>query len=178
MLDASGLLWRLMLDGVDTGGRWDALADAWAGKDPTPWVVFNDLHAIMAFVGAGRQREAEQRVAEIEAFLCRGDGAAANRRMVGGAGLAAARALAAYGRGDDAQVVAQLAPVRHHLAIFGGSHAQRDAYERTLLASALRGGEVALAGQLIAERLRARPQGRWNRSREAQWQRLRTAAGR
>jgi hypothetical protein len=169
MVDASGLLWRLTLDGVDTGGRWDALAEAWAAKDATPWYVFNDLHAIMAFVGAGRPLDAEQRVAEIERFV-RGDGGApANRLMAAGAGLAAARALAAYGRGDDATVVALLAPLRHHLAIFGGSHAQRDAFQRTLLAAALRGGYRALAAQWLAERLHAKPHSAWNRRREAQW---------
>jgi hypothetical protein len=89
--------------------------------------------------------------------------------MAAGAGLAAARALAAYGRGDDATVVALLAPLRHHLAIFGGSHAQRDAFQRTLLAAALRGGYRALAAQWLAERLHAKPHSAWNRRREAQW---------
>jgi hypothetical protein len=149
MLDASGLLWRLSLDGVDTGGRWAALADAWAAKDPTPWCVFNDLHAIMAFVGAGRQAQAEQRVAQLERYLREGDPGQANHRMVAGAGLAAARALAARGRGDDDAVVAAPAPVRHHLSVFGGSHAQRGEFQRTLLCAALRGGHGTLARQLL-----------------------------
>jgi hypothetical protein len=176
MLDASGLLWRLMLDGIDVGTRWQALADAWAAKDATPWYVFNDLHAIMAFVGAGRQALAEQRVAELEAFMRGADSATANHRMLSAAGLAAAKALAAYGRGDDAAVITQLAPLRRYLSVFGGSHAQRDAYQRTLLVAALRGGFPALARQLLDERLQQRPHSRWNRMRDAQWQRLRAAA--
>ena len=36
MLDASALLWRLYLDGADTGGRFGPLADAWAPKAATP----------------------------------------------------------------------------------------------------------------------------------------------
>ena len=32
MLDASALLWRLHLDGIDTGGRFAPLADAWATR--------------------------------------------------------------------------------------------------------------------------------------------------
>lgn len=162
MLDGSALLWRLYLDGVDTGGRFAPLAEAWAAKDPEPWYVFNDHHAIMAFVGAGRQKEAEERVALLESFAA-SDGAAAraNLVMVRAAGLAAARALAARGRGDHARVVAELAPVRRHLAIFGGSHAQRDAYQRTLLDSAIKAGERALASQLLAERLTVRPDSVW-----------------
>ena len=172
MLDASGLLWRLLLDGVDTGDRWTALADAWAAKDPTPWYVFNDLHAIMAFVGAGRQAQAEQRLARIERYLREGDLDDANHRMVAGAGLAAARALVAWGRGDCAAVVAALAPVRHRLWVFGGSHAQRDAYQRTLLCAALRDGQRTLARQLLDERLAAKPGSPWNQMHDRQWRHL------
>lgn len=169
LLDACGLLWRLLLDGVDTGQRWAPLADAWAAKDPTPWYVFNDLHAIMAFVGAGRQALAEQRVAQIERYLRDGDPGQANHRMVAGAGLVAARALAAWGRGDHAAVVEALAPLRQHLAVFGGSHAQRDVYQRTLLCAALRSGQRTLARQLIDERLAVKAGSTWNRMREREW---------
>jgi hypothetical protein len=161
MLDGSGLLWRLYLDGVDTGGRFHALAEAWAAKDPLPWYVFNDLHAIMALVGAGRQSEAEALAARLEAFARGEGGSVANRVMVASAGLAAAKGLVAFGRGDDAEVIRQLAPVRHHLSVFGGSHAQRDAYQRTLLAAALRSGERAFAALLLEERLEARPTSVW-----------------
>ena len=59
MLDASALLWRLHLDGVDAGGRFAPLADAWATRTADePWYVFNDLHAVMALAGAGRLAEA------------------------------------------------------------------------------------------------------------------------
>ena len=61
MLDASALLWRLHLDGVADGGRFAPLADAWATRtDGRPWYVFNDLHAVMALVGAGRIADAER----------------------------------------------------------------------------------------------------------------------
>ncbi len=167
MLDASGLLFRLYLDGVDTERRFEALADAWVKKDPLPWYVFNDLHAVMALVGAGRQAEAEAVVKRLEEFAAGTSGSSANRIMVRGAGLAAARALAAFGRGDDREVIDQLAPLRHHLSVFGGSHAQRDAYQRTLLASAIRSGERELASLLLDERLEARPSSVWARASRA-----------
>ena len=59
MLDASALLWRLYLDGEDTGRRFDAIADAWATRtSEEPWYVFNDLHAVVAFAGANRLDDA------------------------------------------------------------------------------------------------------------------------
>jgi hypothetical protein len=60
----------------------------------------------------------------------------------------------ADGRHDD--VVAELFPIRRVLQHFGGSHAQRDALQRTLLESALRGGRFELAKALTAERLGVR----------------------
>ena len=46
MLDASALLWRMYLDGVDTGGRFVPLAESWASKAcGEPWYTFDDLHA-------------------------------------------------------------------------------------------------------------------------------------
>src|SRR5262245_31118174 len=49
MIDASALLWRLQLRGVDVGERWQALADAWAPVAGAGNYAFNDVHAMMAF---------------------------------------------------------------------------------------------------------------------------------
>ena len=68
MLDASALLWRLHLDGIDTGDRFEALADAWsASAVAQPWYVFNDVHAVMALAGAGRLAEARTLVTRLQA---------------------------------------------------------------------------------------------------------------
>ncbi|MGH8974331.1 MAG: tetratricopeptide repeat protein, partial [Acidimicrobiia bacterium] len=43
MVDASALLWRLFVDGEDTGDRFATLANAWAGPAAAePWYAFND----------------------------------------------------------------------------------------------------------------------------------------
>ncbi len=47
-------------------------------------------------------------------------------------------------------------PIRTRLSEFGGSHAQRDAVERTLLEAALRAGRLDLAAALVSERLSVR----------------------
>ncbi len=54
LVDASAILWRLHLGGVDVGDRWQKLADNWAPKATAGNYAFNDIHAMMAFVGAGR----------------------------------------------------------------------------------------------------------------------------
>ena len=53
MVDASAILWRLHLGGVDVGDRWAAIAANWAPMAGAGNYAFNDAHAMMAFVGAG-----------------------------------------------------------------------------------------------------------------------------
>ena len=71
-------------------------------------------------------------------------------------GLPACRAVVAFVEERYDDVVAELLPIRRVLHRFGGSHAQRDALQRTLLESALRGGQLRLARGLTAERLGVR----------------------
>ena len=61
MIDASAMLWRLHLRGVDVGDRWQAVADAWEPVEDAGNYAFNDAHAAMAFVGAGRTAVARAR---------------------------------------------------------------------------------------------------------------------
>ena len=53
-VDATALLWRLMLRHVDVGPRWQAVADAWEPLIEDTYYAFNDMHAAMAMVGSGR----------------------------------------------------------------------------------------------------------------------------
>ncbi len=152
MLDASALLWRILLDDVDTGGRFIPLADAWAPKVAgESWYAFNDLHAAMAYAGAGRVADLRSLIADRERWL---DGVGgSNARMTAEIGLPASRAVLAFIEDRHADVIDELMPIRRTLNHFGGSHAQRDALQRTLLESALRSGSYELARALTAERL-------------------------
>jgi hypothetical protein len=164
MLDASALLWRLLLDGVDTGGRFGPLADAWSTRvGDEPWYAFNDLHAVMAFAGAGRVDDARAVVARLAAYVADdaglavgSPGARSNVAMTAEVGLPACRGILAYAEGRDADVLDELLPVRRVLHRFGGSHAQRDAVQRTIVDAALRSARHDVAGALLSERLALR----------------------
>lgn len=157
MVDASALLWRLRLDGMDVGDRWQTLADAWLSRvDDPSWYVFNETHAVMALAGADRIDEAQQVVKQLEQTVADRSTAGSNLMMTTDVGLPASRALVAYARGDHSTVVRELAPIRGHLNRFGGSHAQRDVLQRTLLEAAIRSGGLDLASALTSERLSLR----------------------
>jgi tetratricopeptide (TPR) repeat protein len=169
MIDAGAMLWRLLLDGVDTGERFPALADAWTahGCDES-WYVFNDVHAVMAFAGAGRLRDARAVIARLTGLVSDPDRAGgSNRAMTADVGLPASRAVLAFVESRHRDVLADLLPIRPYLARFGGSHAQRDVLQRTVLESAIAAGEHELARALVRERLTLRESSVYSRLRHA-----------
>ena len=155
MVDAAALLWRLHLRGVDCGGRWERLADVYAAQ-PRGQLAFDDAHAMLAFVGAGRDADAEAALAAMAAAV---EGPGDNALMTRDVGLPVAQAIRAFGAGDYGRAVELLRNVRNRSARFGGSHAQRDLLDLTLIASAGRAGEACLERALLAERAAAAPLG-------------------
>lgn len=149
MVDASAMLWRLALRGVDVGNRWQALADRWAAASERSTYAFNDLHAMLAFVGAGREQDAARVLAAQDAALGVGDDNVAFLRDVG---YDATRAIHAFGAGRYDEAVQRLRPVRSQAHRFGGSHAQRDLIDQTLIEAADRAGQALLADALRRER--------------------------
>ena len=149
MLDASAMLWRLTLRGVDVGSRWQALAQAWLPLADDGLYSFNDVHATLAFVGAGDWSNAGRMISNLERAALE---SGTNGMMARDVGLPLARAIAAFGRERYAEAVDLIAPMRANAHRFGGSHAQRDIVHLTLLESALRSGRSALAAALAAER--------------------------
>ncbi len=163
MLDAAALLWRIQLDGADTGGRWAALAEAWAEKLDLPWYVFNDMHAVMSFVGAGRVEDARALVDRLAAYVAGGaDPSISNVAMTAEVGLPICAAIVAFGEERYGDVVDLLHPIRKIVHRFGGSHAQRDAVARTLLEAAIRAGDTDLALALASERLAVKEDSPYN----------------
>lgn len=154
LVDAAAILWRLHLRGVDVGDRFGAIADRWAAVGGAGQYAFNDLHAMIAYVGADRghaQREViEAQRAAMETEL---DNAAFTREV----GHPATQAIAAFGTGDYALATSLLRSIRSGAHRFGGSHAQRDLLDLTLLEAARRGNDPGLAVALAAERLALRP---------------------
>ena len=133
-IDASSLLWRLRLDGLDLGARFERLAAAWAPQAEEAHCAFNDLHAMMAFAGAGRWDLGHRLLAAQIRRVARSEGTT-NHDMTRLVGLPACRALLLFARGDFTAAEAllrALPPVAHRV---GGSHAQRDVQQLTRAAA-------------------------------------------
>jgi tetratricopeptide (TPR) repeat protein len=154
LIDASAALWRMHLRGIDVSERWQLVADAWEPFADAGNYAFNDMHAAMAFVGANRPEQIGRLLDAQEAAMRREDDNAAFTSEVG---HAATRAIVAFGTGRYDDAVRLLRSVRNVAHRFGGSHAQRDVLDLTLIEAALRAGQQSLAAALSAERAAVKP---------------------
>jgi hypothetical protein len=162
MIDASALLWRLKLRNIDVGDRWHGAADIWQPVAEDGYYAFNDVHAVMALIADGRMAAAARTVIAMERTIERGVGS--NVAMTAEIGLPVARALIAFETGAFDECVRLLRPVRTRAYRFGGSHAQRDVLDQTLIEAARRGGDHRLVKVLASERREARPGDAYARS--------------
>jgi len=156
-VDAASLLWRLALHGAEVGDRWQRLLAGWALADPAAAGIsaFNDVHALIALLGA-RERDAAARWMSTSLGNA-ARGGAWNREVSRIVAAPLMQGLVAFADDRFADAVRLLQPLRGSAgARLGGSHAQRDVIDQTLLAAAARGGGGAAGRALLAERARTR----------------------
>jgi tetratricopeptide (TPR) repeat protein len=157
---ASALLWRVWMAGHDAGGRWTELAEAWDAHADGVLYPFNDVHAVMAYLGAGRHDAIERvRTAQASAASRSTDTA----RWTVTIAQPLIDGFTAFARGDYRASVEALHPVRFVANQFGGSHAQRDVIDWTLTEAAIRSGMRDVALALSHERLALKPHSPVNR---------------
>jgi tetratricopeptide (TPR) repeat protein len=157
LVDATSMLWRLYLLGIDTGERFQAVADDWERKLEIErgFYAYNDTHALLAFLGAGRDRAVRQVLQDLETTARGTDGI--NGMMSREVGVPLSRGFQAFAQGRYADAIAHIEPVRDTAHRFGGSHAQRDLITLTLIEAALRAGQANRARHYLAERLVHKP---------------------
>ena len=160
MIDASALLWRLQLSGHDVGDRWDELAASWDSHADGRTYPFNDWHAVMAYLGAGRDGEVDRTIRAFRKSTDASDVAAWGKRTA----VPLVEGFAALWRKDYQTAVDRLHNARFIANCFGGSHAQRDIIDWTLTEAAVRGGLTGLAEALANERLALKPHSPVNRA--------------
>ena len=156
LVDATALLWRLYLEGVDVGQRFETVADEWQTRQQNDhsFYAFNDFHAMLAFAATGRETAMKNQLDRLsDAATQRASNGAMTREI----GLPLAQGVAAFARGQYADAADRFEPVRDIAGRFGGSHAQRDLITLTLIEAATRARQESRARHYIAERLVHKP---------------------
>ncbi|WP_428927614.1 tetratricopeptide repeat protein [Marinibacterium sp. SX1] len=152
--NATSLLARLELEGVDVGHRWDELAELCAARTEDGSLIFADLHYLLALTASGDAEGTARLVARIASDGQRQENEAQER--MADPGLAAARGLQAFGEGEYGRAFADLAAARATMQRAGGSHAQRDVFERITIDAGLRAGRFDAVEELLNDRRRMR----------------------
>lgn len=150
--NAASLLARLELEGVAVGTRWEELAILAEHRATDGCLAFADLHYMLALCGGARESAAAGLIARMQASRSTTEAGA----IIAHPGLALAQGLLAFAQGDYARAWALLGRGRIEMQSLGGSHAQRDVFERIAIEAALRSGHLDSAEGLLIARMRSR----------------------
>lgn len=159
-VDAASMLWRLHLLGADVAERANALARSWPldAQGAAGHYAFNDVHAVLPMLLRDDLAGAERWLARCaERAMAADDARRDNHSVAREMGLPLARGLLAFARGEHDAAADQLYAARAHSRRLGGSHAQRDVIDQTLIAACARGSRKALGRALLNERVLAKP---------------------
>jgi hypothetical protein len=159
MTDGVSLLWRLQAsDHPVPKDAWRDLADYAERRFPRAGNSFIDVHMAMLAAMTGNWTALEARTADLDIRRASG------RLPAGSVVPDICRAARAFAEQDYRACVRILAPASAEVVRIGGSHAQREMIEDTLLIALMKSGEAAKARELLDRRLHRRPS-----LRDARW---------
>jgi hypothetical protein len=156
--DTSSFLWRMQAYGhtVPTG-MWDEAARYASSYFKEAGFPFADFHMALVAAATGDKQAVEDRVNALLKLI------EAGKLPAGSVVPAICRASVAFAEEDYARCAEILEPVAHDVVRIGGSGAQREIVEDTLLVSLMRSGEAKKAHALLERRLNRRPSPRDSR---------------
>ncbi|MBL4721293.1 MAG: tetratricopeptide repeat protein [Alphaproteobacteria bacterium] len=163
MSNAISMLWRLREQGADVGDRWAELAEKSQVRVDDHLLAFIDAHFVMALAVDRRFDAAEGLLASMPDK----DDPATEAAVYGAVGRPLCEAIVAYERADYRRCVDLLAPIRYDIRQIGGSHAQRDLFQRLLVSAVLKVEDYRFARALLSERIALNPNSTWNWKRSA-----------
>ncbi len=169
LTEAASLLWRMQIySGAPPMLPWDMVCVLASPAAEKTGVAFGDAHAALALAGSGDETALENMLGGLAAEAQMGN-ALAKEVMI-----PLVQGLYAFAHEDYQEAVLHLGPLESQLVRMGGSHAQREVFEDTILEAYLRAGELDKSEAMLGERL-----GRRNTVRDTFWQgRLEAGRGR
>jgi hypothetical protein len=152
LVDSAALLWRGELAGAPRRpAAWRAVADHARASFPAIGISFADVHTAAALAADGDAEGLARWIGLLRAGVTQG------RVPAGEVVPVVAEAMGAFAQGRYEDTIRALEPMVDQLVRVGGSRAQRDLFELTLLAAYLRTGRPAAARALLARRTDRQP---------------------
>jgi hypothetical protein len=146
--NATALLWRLELLGLNVGHRWDELADKAEARIGDAGHLLLVPHLMLALAATERDEAAAR-------FLAALRGLAAEPTLWTAPAIAdvvipACEAALSHRRGEYGRVVDLLGPRQEQIRLLGGSNAQRDLFFQMLIDAAVHAGRREVVSTMIA----------------------------
>jgi len=156
LADSASFLWRWRFYDVapSLDQAWAEVAAHARRHFPHASLAFADLHAALAEAATGDLDSLQMRIAGLRSLARDG------RLPPGEVAPAPCAAAAALGRGDNTDAAHLLEVALVDLPRIGGSHAQREIFEDSLIVAHLRSEQPAKAAALLRSRLSRRPSAR------------------
>ena len=139
VLNATSMLFRLQLHGINTGNRWDELADLAEARIGDTLAALTLPHWMLALAGAERWEAAERLLQGIRDADSVQHGE--RRQILREAALPVSEAVLLHGRQEYAASVDAMLPALSQMQRLGGSHAQRDVFEQLFIHAAMKSGQ-------------------------------------
>ena len=153
--DSASLMWRMHIYGAATPPvPWEEVRDQALPAADRPGPLFRDVHAALAFAAAGDEASLGRMIDRLRGEADRGDTLATEMS------LPLTQGIGAFARGEYAMAVELMEPLYPQLARIGGSHAQREVFEDTLLEAYLRAEQFENAQEMLGKRLERRESAR------------------
>lgn len=157
--NASSLLWRLEMFGIDIGNRWSDLVEVSRRHLNDTDLIFVSLHYLMALIAGGDVAAADKMISNIREWSTL-DGTQAG--ICAESGLMLAKGMKLARDGNYLAALELMEPVRYKLDRIGGSRAQRDVFHMIILDVAKSSSDTLKARALFAERLGHKAHSSWS----------------
>ncbi|XP_051818809.1 tetratricopeptide repeat protein 38 isoform X2 [Antechinus flavipes] len=137
MVDSCSMLYRLQLEGVHVGDRWQAVLPVTKPHSRDHILLFNDAHFLMSFLGAKDHGTVQELLSTLQE-LGQSPGENHQHWLSREVGLPLCQALVEVENGNHDRAVDLLLPIRYRIVELGGSNAQRDVFNQLLVHAAVR----------------------------------------
>ena len=149
-------MWRLqMYSATEPPVPWEEVRDLAAPAAERPGPAFRDAHAALAFAAAGDDVRMGQMIDHLRSLTDGGD------PLAGEVTLPLVQGIGAFAQGSYDEAVRFMEPLfgeprLDQLSRIGGSHAQREVFEDTMLEAYLRAEQFENAEDMLRARLKRR----------------------
>ena len=150
LADSASLMWRMKIYGDGQAGPWEEVREIALPAAEKPGPAFRDAHAALAFAAGGFTEELGRMIDGL------GEAATGGNALASEVTLPLVKGIEAFAHGAYEEAADNLDGLVEQLPRIGGSHAQREVFEDTVLESYIRSGRYDKAQDLLNTRLKRR----------------------